>query len=606
MDWKGFNMTENENGATDEISETDNTDVPYPVTYEVSEDNAAAAAAGETDEIGETAEDDFQIPADDEYNEYTEPDDYAENAEEDVPTYVSDDIYDDEYKDENSAPRKVRLKPFIIGASAVVFAALCFFGCALTTVKSDRVMKNVYIEGVNVGGMTYDETLNAINSANLFENTDITLTDGETEFTMSGADIGLAALPEDTAQKAVDYCKHDNIFVKSWLAAKLIFTHHEIVPVPQTDEAMLGAKLDECGNLMKGERKEHYIEFNKEQIATVFSGKTGYNGDHTKAYEQVVNALTGERFKDIHVDFETSPPETMTIERIDAMIYKDPVNAEYVVDGNSVSITEDMTGRYIDKDAVTPLLANIYEGCEPVNIPYNISYPDVTSEILNDKLFANTLSTYSTSYGGSTWNRCQNIARAASLISGTVVAPGGIFSFNDTVGHRTAENGFYTAKEYINGESVDGIGGGTCQVSSTLYSAVLYADMGIVERLNHMMTVGYIPLGQDATVADGGVDFRFRNTSDYPIKISAYTSGSSVSISIIGTAWEPARKVTISNNATTQGENTVVYSTRYVYENGSLVSTDTLNSSTYMPHKQAMQSVEEEVEEDSEEDDESE
>ena len=121
-----------------------------------------------------------------------------------------------------------------------------------------------------------------------------------------------------------------------------------------------------------------------------------------------------------------------------------------------------------------------------------------------------------------------------------------------------------------------------------------------------MMTVGYIPLGQDATVADGGVDFRFRNTSDYPIKISAYTSGSSVVISIIGTAWEPARKITVSNNATTQGENTVVYSTRYVYENGSLISTDTLNSSTYMPHKQAMQSLEEEVEEDSEEEDESE
>ncbi len=596
-------MADNENGAVEEVSEADNTSVPRPVTFEVAEEHTGTETADEAEDDFGWSDSDFTDDTDNAYDTYDEDDTDTEAGDEEAEYESASDESEEEMR--RKSGKKI-LKPIIIGVSAVVFAALCFFGYALSTVKDGRVMKNVYIEGVYVGGMTYDETLNAINASSLFDDTDITLTDGETEFTMTGADIGLAALPEDTAQKAVDYCKNENIFVKSWLAARLLFKPHEIVPVPQTDEAMLGAKLDECGNLMKGERKEHYIEFNEEQTATVFSGQTGYNGDHAKAYEQVVNALQGERFKDIHVDFDTSPPETMTIERIDAMIYKDPVNAEYVIDGNSVSITEDATGRYIDKEAVTPLLANIYEGCEPVNIPYNISYPDISSQTLNDKLFANTLSTYSTSYGGSTWNRCQNIARAASLISGTVVAPGEVFSFNDTVGHRTVENGFYTAKEYINGESVDGIGGGTCQVSSTLYSAVLYADMGIVERLNHMMTVGYIPLGQDATVADGGVDFRFRNTSDYPIKISAYTSGSSVVISIIGTAWEPARKITISNNATTQGENTVVYSTRYVYENGSLISTDTLNSSTYMPHKQAMQSLEEELEEDSEEEDESE
>lgn len=582
-------MADNENGAVDEVSAEEIT-VQRPVTYEVSEEEPTDGVEP-ADEVSDETADDFDIPDNDFGDDINEED--IEAADDSaLPDEMKGHAKPAKRKGKNKTRgqwKKIR-KPLIIGVSAAVLAALCFFGYALSTVKDGRIMQNVYIEGVNVGGMTYDEALAAINSANLFTDTDIVLTDGETEFTMTGADIGLAALPEETAQKAVDYCKDDNIFIKAFLAGKLIFTPHEIVPVPQTDETMLGAKLDECGNLMKGERKEHYIEFNEEQTATVFSGQTGYNGDHTKAYEQVVNALQGERFKDIHVDFDTSPPENMTIERLDAMIYKDPVNAEYVIDGNSVSVTDGATGRYIDKEAVTPLLANIYEGCEPVNIPYNIAYPDVSSQTLNDKLFANTLSTYSTSYGGSTSNRCKNVARAAELINGTVVAPGEVFSFNDTVGHRTVENGFYTAKEYINGESVDGIGGGTCQVSSTLYSAVLYADMGIVERLNHMMTVGYIPLGQDATVADGGVDFRFRNTSDYPIKVSAYTDGSNVTVSIIGTAWEPARKVTISNNTTTKGENTVVYSTRYVYENDSLISTDTLNSSTYMPHNMAAQS----------------
>ena len=146
------------------------------------------------------------------------------------------------------------------------------------------------------------------------------------------------------------------------------------------------------------------------------------------------------------------------------------------------------------------------------------------------------------------------------------------------------ENGFYTAKEYVNGQSVDGIGGGTCQVSSTLYSAVLYADMGIVHRENHMMSVGYLPLGQDATVAYDSVDFKFKNTSDYPIKISAYTSGGKITVSILGTQWEPAREVKLKHSTSYSDGNTIVTSKREVYSNGQLISTDNLGTSKYAPH----------------------
>ena len=320
-------------------------------------------------------------------------------------------------------------------------------------------------------------------------------------------------------------------------------------------------------------------------MVTIYSGQTGYNEDPSQAREELLAALGNEQFTNIHVNFASAPPDDMTVESFDALVYKDPVNARYEINGNTVDIVPGETGRFINKEEAAPLLQNVYEGCEPVKVPFYVSTPDVDAATLKEKLFETSLGSYSTSYGTSTANRCANIARAASLINGTVVAPGEVFSFNDTVGHRTKENGFYTAKEYVDGQSVDGIGGGTCQVSSTLYSAVLYADMNIVERLNHMMTVGYIPLGQDATVADGGVDFKFRNSSDYPVKVSAYTSGATITVSIIGTAWEPAREVKISNSSSQVGENTVVRSVRYVYSNGQLISTDTLNSSTYMPHK---------------------
>lgn len=488
--------------------------------------------------------------------------------------------------DKKNFLKKIKM-PLILTGCGIVLAALVFFGFALTTITEGRVMNNVYIEGMDVSGLTYEETLAAVNASYLFKDSEITLTDGTTDFAINGADIGLTALPEQTAQKAMDYCKNENIFVKAFNAGMLMFRPHIIVPAPQVDEERLTEKLNECGNAMKGERKEHYFELTKDLTATFYSGQTGYDGDSTTAHDQVIDALNREQFRNIRVDFATAPPQDMTLELLDAMVYNDPVDAYYEYNGNDVMVIADVNGRYIDKDAVAPLVSQIYEGCEPVDVPYQVSYANVTATALTDKLFANTLASYSTNYGGSTENRKANVARAASLISGTVVRPGEVFSFNDTVGARTRDNGFYTAKEYINGESVDGIGGGTCQVSSTLYSAVLYADMGIVERLNHMMSVGYIPLGQDATVSDGGVDFKFRNTSDYPIKIGAYTNGSTITINIIGTAWEPARKISISNNVTTVGENTIVYSKRYVYVNDELISTDSLNSSTYMPHKVA-------------------
>ena len=124
-----------------------------------------------------------------------------------------------------------------------------------------------------------------------------------------------------------------------------------------------------------------------------------------------------------------------------------------------------------------------------------------------------------------------------------------MFSFNQTVGRRSTANGFYTAKEYVDGQTVDGIGGGTCQVSSTLYNAVLYADLSVVSRLNHMFPVNYCPIGQDATVSDSGVDFKFVNNMDYPVKISAYTSGYTVTVSIIGTQRDIPHTVKIENKS---------------------------------------------------------
>ncbi|MCH5210141.1 MAG: VanW family protein [Oscillospiraceae bacterium] len=505
---------------------------------------------------------------------------------------------------QNTFLKRIKRPAFItIFILLVTLVVLFTYSYSLSTVSTNKAMKNVYIENIDVGGLSYDDILNTISSTHLFENTQITLVSGEHTFNINGSDIGLAALYEETAQKAVNYCRDGNFIQNACNAFMLLFKHHVIIPAPQVDTALLDMKLHEFGNMVLGERKQHYVEFGDDGMLTIYSGHTGYNENPEAAREAILNSIAKEKFSNIQVSFETAPPDDMTIESLDAMVYMDHAEAKYEINGNDVSIIPEVPGRYLNKEEAAPLLQNVYEGCEPVRIPYYVSQPEKTAAKLQEKLFETTLASYSTNYSSSTENRRANVARAAELINGTVIGPGDVFSFNDTVGKRTKENGFYTAKEYLNGQSVDGIGGGVCQVSSTLYSAVLYADMSIVERLNHMLTVGYIPLGQDATVSDSGVDFKFRNSSDYPVKISAYTNGSTITVSIIGGAWEPERSVKIKNTETSSGGNRVVHSTRYVYSGDTLISTDTLNSSTYMPPGGSQSSSQSERSTDSDDDD---
>jgi vancomycin resistance protein YoaR len=135
------------------------------------------------------------------------------------------------------------------------------------------------------------------------------------------------------------------------------------------------------------------------------------------------------------------------------------------------------------------------------------------------------LAAYSTTYGGIA-NRLHNVELAASRINGVMVRPGEVFSYNTVVGPRTRRAGFLEAPEIVRGRHQMGVGGGVCQVSSTLYNAVLRANLKVVQRAHHAFPIGYVPHGCDATVAYGAIDFQFQNDTDIPIYITATTNRS--------------------------------------------------------------------------------
>ena len=159
--------------------------------------------------------------------------------------------------------------------------------------------------------------------------------------------------------------------------------------------------------------------------------------------------------------------------------------------------------------------------------------PSITKEDLEKNLFKDVLGEYTTTVNGSSVRK--NNVRLAGEKCNVILLPGEEFSYNQTVGKRTKENGFGEAGAYLNGETVQEVGGGVCQASSTLYNAVVLANLEVTERTNHTYISSYVPIGRDATVSWGGPDFKFKNNRDYPIKIEASYAGGKLTCKIIGT-----------------------------------------------------------------------
>ncbi|MGN1114941.1 MAG: VanW family protein, partial [Candidatus Ornithomonoglobus sp.] len=374
-----------------------------------------------------------------------------------------------------------------------------------------------------------------------------------------------------------------DIFYDGFENTLMLFKKHTIIPDADVDEALLRKKITEFGNSIYGELTQHSLEIG-DGVVICTPGHSGFDNNTDAAYSEILSGLKNDQHI-IPVVLKEGHPDPVTAKDVDNFVYCDPADAYYKKENGTILVENEVYGRYLDLAETEWLISGLSENGDIIYIPYYTTPPEITAEQLDAKLFNAVIGSYSTNYGTSSANRCANISNAASKINETALMPGDVFSFNETVGPRSAANGFYTAKEYVNGDTVDGIGGGTCQVSSTLYNAVLYSDLSIVSRTNHMFPVDYCPIGQDATVADTGVDFKFVNSMNYPIKISAVTSGYTVTVSIIGTERDDPRTVKIENTTTKSGSDTSVHSVRYVYNSaGELIQTDDLGNSYYMAH----------------------
>lgn len=216
--------------------------------------------------------------------------------------------------------------------------------------------------------------------------------------------------------------------------------------------------------------------------------------------------------------------------KVDTSLLKQPQNA-YLDNGGA--IREGINGYRVNKEKLQEqMLQNLYqEGTTWVEPYTTIQYPRVNSELLS-LIRKKQIGAFVTHFRKGNLERTANIVLAAEAINNTVVFPGEKFSFNQTVGKRTKEKGYLPAPIIVRGELSEGIGGGICQVSSTLFNAVDQAGVQIVERYSHSRSVPYVKPGRDATVSWYGPDFSFRNDRHQPLLIRAKVVGGSVDIRV--------------------------------------------------------------------------
>ncbi len=348
----------------------------------------------------------------------------------------------------------------------------------------------------------------------------------------------------------------------------------------------------------------YYIENNNLVLS---KGKDGVVIDRNALKSELVYLVNNLYYTidTIVIPVEQKIASPLDISKIHEEIYRAPQDAYYTINPYVVHPHVDGVDFAISVEEATGVFNASQEQCV---IPLKVLSPNVTTNQIGPEAFPNLLGTYSTTFSTRNVNRSTNIRLATSKINGIVIMPGETFSYNQTVGKRTAAAGFKSAAVYSGGEVTTGIGGGICQVSSTLYNAVLLANLKIVERYNHGFNPGYVPAGRDATVSWGGPDFKFKNTRDYPIKLICSVSGGRILTQVFGLKSDNEYEVEIQSYITqyikyktiTKQDATLAKGTKKVIQNGSngckavayrilkqngeVISKTLLSRDTYNPH----------------------
>ncbi len=366
---------------------------------------------------------------------------------------------------------------WLIGFLALLVVGV-LFGCSGVSFANNKITPGVYVGNLNLSGLTREQAgEQLVFMKDKLAHCPVVIKYGANAWTMEAGSLGVKLDSEKTLQKA--------------------------------------AAIGHTGSIIKQWREQHRVKKEGRRIQPELSTDWG-------VLEKKIVTEMGQ-------------------------IIVEPVDAGFrVMPGDQVEIVPAQTGASIDFNALAKEISELMTetagkgednngaAVGAVELPVVTIQPKRTTEDIEAMQINGRIARYTTRFDAGQEGRTYNIKVAAAALDGVLLAPGEDFSFNRVVGPRSSEAGYKNANVIVNNELVQGLGGGVCQVSSTLYNAVLLANLKIIERSNHTLPVSYVPIGQDATVVYGAIDFRFANNKESYIYIKSLVEGNTITFKVYG------------------------------------------------------------------------
>ena len=423
----------------------------------------------------------------------------------------------------------------LVALLLVVVLAGGYLGLCAYAMSSDAIYPRTSAAGVDLGGLTQSEARSQLELAmQSFGEQSVTFTCGGSEFTVTGKDLTMDY--DAVVTQAYSVGRQGVLLAAGWNYLAAFFAPTQVdagLTFAQTPAAIL-------------EAEQHITNPMVETTYTVTDstldltkGTTGQTIDvsalEDQLQQELVALVSGEEpsATPIEVPVTTEEPPALDLQSVYDAVYTEPADATF--DKTTKSVVPSVDGVSFDIAAAQTALDGAAEG-ETVSVPLNKTEPTITTAKLNANLFKDVLGSGTTICSGPS-NRWYNIDLAADRVTGTILLPGETFSYNALAGPYTKSSGYKAAGTYQNGQSIDATAGGICQLSSTLYWVTLKANLETVSRTQHAFNSGYMPvIGTDATVWSDVTDFKFKNSTEYPIKVVCYLDSShKLHVTIYGT-----------------------------------------------------------------------
>ena len=488
---------------------------------------------------------------------------------------------DEDYKSHKS---KSVLSIILIILSVFLVLVLIAFG-ALTFYNYKN--KNVIAKGVSINSIDLSyctkaeakERINNYYTEQLLN--DITLVYNDYKTFIKTSEIELNYDIDSAVDYAFSYGKNGNVFQDDYHILASLIKNKNITPVYTLNQELLTKFLINISTELPGAiiESSHYIDGNK---LIITKGTPGNVVNIESTTNNIKSQLTNLSYinNPITIEVKTQTPKDINVEEIYKDIHKEPKDAYYTKDPYSIFPSENGIDFKISIDEAKQLVQNSEAECE---VPLKVLYPNVTTNMIGQEAFPDLLGSFSTNYVSNP-DRTTNLRLAANKINGTVLMPGEVFSYNGIVGERTISAGYKNAAIYQNGEVVDGLGGGICQISTTLYNAALFANLEMVELYNHQFVPSYVTAGRDATVVYGVKDFKFKNSRKYAIKITCSVSGGVAKFQIWGVKEPTEYDVSVYANVSRTASYIKATTYRTLKLNGETIKTEKIANSTYKVH----------------------